>query len=442
MIKDDLHTYYFKIKTLNPIHIGTGEIYEPTNFVIDNGTFYQFDEILFYQSLNQIDKGLFNIKLNNWINLIDFYRSKVKEAKNIAKFECNVTNKVEQTYKKIKNNDGTTKQNQFQISQTLKNPNTYRAIIPGSSLKGMFDTIFKIYPQKIKENKIRQRLIVSDAILLDGKTQIGYAYRRHKNPNRVAKSEIPQILEIITKDSTFILSMTTEYSFKQIQKKMEDYYKDREDSKYTQTKDSFIARVGKFCGKEYMIDDINNAINSYGNPIATHTLYENDENFGWIEFKKIDKQEFDNLLKIISDKEKEYYKKIKEKQKDIKAKIILQKQKAKEEALRKQKEKEQEEKKRAEEEAVKKAKLEQMTPFEREIYKLKENNSNPKESIDIIIYKAIKENRFEDFRCEALRRLKEEMIKLKKWIEHSKKPNKDKKYKRTQEVIKMLRDCK
>jgi len=75
MIKDNLNTFYFKLRTLSPLHIGTGEVYEPTNFVIDESKLFEFDEVLFYQSLNIADRNLFNQKLNSWMNIIDFFQS-------------------------------------------------------------------------------------------------------------------------------------------------------------------------------------------------------------------------------------------------------------------------------------------------------------------------------------------------------------------------------
>ena len=82
-----------------------------------------------------------------------------------------------------------------------------------------------------------------------------------------------------------------------------------------------------------------------------------------------------------------------------------------------------------------------MSPFEKALYELQKNNPNPQETIDILLFNAIKSGKLQQFQCEALRRLKDEMIKLKKWVETSKKPQKDKKYKRTQEVIEMLKEC-
>ncbi len=443
MIRDNLNTYYLKLKTITPIHIGTGEAYEPTNFVIDGGKLYQFDEVLFYQSLNPSDKRLFNKKLNSWMSVIDFYRSKVKEAKIIANFECDVSKKVENTYKKLKNDDGSKKKNQFQIAQTFKNPNTHRAVIVGSSLKGMLDTVLKIYPKKIKSNEPRQRLIVSDAILLEGKTEIGYAYRKHKNPTKTARSEIPQMVEIISKGSTFIFSITTEYSFEEIKRKMRDYHNDRDDSRYTQAANSFIARVGKFCGKEYMVDDGKNVLNSYGKPIATHTLYESGDSFGWIDIEEISKDEFDNALKSIANQEKEYYAKIKKQQKSIIETIATQKRKAKEEAIRKQKAREEEKRKEAEAKTKREEELAKMSPIERKLEELVQNDraNTPKTTL---LLNAIKNNLFEDNRLEALNLLKELLIKDKKWKEKStaKKPQKDKNYQRTLQIIKMIEELK
>jgi len=84
MIRENLNIFYLKLTTIAPLHIGTGEAYAPTNFVIDNGKLFEFDEVLFYQSLNPSDKKEFGQKLNNWMGIIDFYHSKVTEAKAVA----------------------------------------------------------------------------------------------------------------------------------------------------------------------------------------------------------------------------------------------------------------------------------------------------------------------------------------------------------------------
>ena len=113
-------------------------------------------------------------------------------------------------------------------------------------------------------------------------------------------------------------------------------------------------------------------------------------------------------------------------------------------ALEKEERRRSEEKEKAElekQEAEKEAELATMSPLEREIAELYENNPNPNDTIDIILYAAIKDGKFDSSKCEALHILKEKMIELKKWVESSKKPQKDKKYRRTMEIIALLKGC-
>jgi hypothetical protein len=82
-----------------------------------------------------------------------------------------------------------------------------------------------------------------------------------------------------------------------------------------------------------------------------------------------------------------------------------------------------------------------MSPLERTIAELIEKHPNPKDTADVIILAAIKSGALDEYRCEALQILKAKMIELKKWVEQSKKPAKDKKYKRTLEVMEMIGAC-
>lgn len=84
--------------------------------------------------------------------------------------------------------------------------------------------------------------------------------------------------------------------------------------------------------------------------------------------------------------------------------------------------------------------LSSASPLEQRIHELKKDNPNPNETLDVIIYKGIQAGKFVEFRHEALKLLKEEMLKQKKWVEESKRPAKDKKYIRTREVIEMLKE--
>lgn len=428
----------YKITTLSPVHIGTGEDYEPTNFVVDSGKFYNFDEVLFYKSLNSLEQDSFNQKLDNWLLIIDFYKSKVKEAKNIARFECEVTKAVEERYKKLKNENGTRNSNQFQISQTFKNLNTFRAIIPGSSIKGMFDTVFKIYTPK-SSNEIRQKLIISDALMIDGGLEIGYSYRKSKNPSKNNESKIPQIVEIIKPNSTFICQIKSEYSFDKFQSMMKSYHNDRKDSIYKETDNSFIARLGKYCGKEYMVDDINDAKNSYEKPIATHTLYEkNDESFGWIKIELIEDAEYQNLFEKIRYQENAYFHDLEEKQKEIIDRLNEAKLKAEKERIAKEQRKLQEQKEAEEQMKLEQERLSLLSPLELKLDELSiQNKSMPKTTL---ILQNIKNGKLDEFRDEALKLLEKLMKENKEWKEKptSKNQARDKEYQKTLEIKKLM----
>ena len=414
----DLHTYHLKLTALSPVHIGTGESYEPTNFVIDDGMLYEFDEVLFYKSLSDVDKKALNNKMGSWLQIIEFYKTKKEQAKEISFFECQVSKEVQSKYD-AKN------PNQLQINRTFKNPNTHRAIIPGSSIKGMLDTVFGIYPPK-SSNEERQKLIISDALLLDGGVKIGYSNRKHRYKEKAGKG-IPQMVEVIQPNSTFILSIKTKLSFEQIQELMKMYHSNRKNSLYKEEKNSFVARIGKYCGKEYMVYDGKNVKNKDGNPLATHSLYNSDKlkdaMFGWVKFELIDENEYKKSLQLIKKQEEEYYKYKDKKQAKVIQDIKKAEYEAKKLALEKQKKEEEEKRKLAEAKAKREAELAAMSPVERII--------DSYETIALLI-NAMKDSsieNFEEIKIELAQKVKEELQKdPKNWDRAKQKALKRKEY--------------
>jgi len=444
--KNNLNSYKLKITALSPVHIGTGEVYEPTNYVIDNNIFYLFDEVLFYKSLSALDKNSFNYKLSDYMQIIDFYKAHRQNAIGIAHFECDVSTEVQNAYNKQKNKDGTKNKNLLEIQTTFKNPNTYRAIIPGSSIKGVLNTALQIYPAKIKENNIRQNLIVSDAILLSGGVEIGRADRRHKKPDKKSKKGKDQRIEVIKPKSEFIFSIDSKFTFEEMKRALGRFHAQRKDSRYKESQNSFIARVGKNVGKEYVVDDGRNVTNTYGEPVATHFLYSSntlkDEQFGWIKIELISEDEYKKSLDNIQTQEREYFDNLEQKQKTLKEKIqkIEQEAKARKEKAKAKKEAakaalEAEAKKKEQEELARQEALSKLSPLEREVEMLyEENPSSPK---DILLYQAIEKGKFADNRKEALEYLCKLMKENGNWKESGKPP---KKVKRTQQVISWLKE--
>ena len=418
--KNNLNNYKLKITTLSPVHIGTGEVYEPTNFVIDEKKLYKFDEVLFYKSLGQTDKKLFYDKLSNYMQIIDFYKSKKQEAKKIAELGITTSSKVQNQYNKQTNQDGSKNKNQFEIQTTFKNPNTHRAIIPGSSIKGMLETAMKIYVKPPKaSNEIRQNIIISDALLLNGGLEIGYANRRHRHPDKKSKDGIYQIIEVIQPNSEFILTIDSKQSFEDIQKAMKEYHHKRYNSRYEETKSSFIAKIGKNVAMDYVVevDDVSRLRNKDNKPLATHFLYSSDslqdEQFGWIKMEIITDDEYRDGISKIEKQEIEYYDNIEQKQKSIKEQI----KQEKEQSLKLAKEKEQKAKEetelKAKKEADEKARVESLSPLEKIIdEQIKKTPSVPKHTV---IFNAVIQGIYDEFKCDALAIVKKEMQDSGKW---------------------------
>lgn len=427
------NTFYLKLTAVSPIHIGTGESYEPTNFVIDNGKLYGFNEMLFYHSLNDLDKKSFNSKLADWMQIIDFYKEHKDIAKSIARFECQVSKKVEEKYNTKINKDGKRNVNQLEINTTFKNPNTHLPIIPGSSIKGMLDTILGIYPTK-SSNEVRQSLIISDALMLEGSLEVGYCYRKHKDPNKESKNAIPQILEIIKPKSTFLLTIKTIFSLDEIKEKLNFYHSSRKDSKYVQKGDFFVLRIGKYNGKDFMVDSMRDAKNSYGKDIATHTLYEGELPFGWLSAQSLTEEEYKKFSQDVSQKQELTLQNIQQRESQItiflknkrEASLILAKEKvAKEKA---------ESEIKAKKEAEENQRLASLSPFDRIIEELIKNNPDPNASDSVVVYAGFKEGKFDEFKLEALNFIKEKMQEEKSWDN----PKKKSAYKRTQEIVELM----
>jgi CRISPR-associated protein Csm5 len=193
------------MKLLTPVHIGTGEDYEPTNFIIDEGLLYEFDESAFYRALNESERKAFMQKVESTapealFELHTFIKQHKKAAKKTAKLKVRVTSGIEKEYRnkvgKAVQLEGWKKQkvfNRFQIARTLRNPNTTYPYIPGSSIKGSISTaiqeaFFKENPRRYEEffnirnpsQSFMKNLMVSDARPLRVGSKIGYSLNKER----------------------------------------------------------------------------------------------------------------------------------------------------------------------------------------------------------------------------------------------------------------------
>ena len=155
---NETKNYKIKLKPLSPIHIGTGEAYEPMNYVIDadkdgKDYMYVFDEFEFVKGLDDKSKEEFGKIVSNLSGealfaLQKFIKDKSALAKKKSFQKILVSPKVAKEYReKIgravqKEGGGKKVINHLIIETTFISPNLKKAIIPGSSLKGAIATAF------------------------------------------------------------------------------------------------------------------------------------------------------------------------------------------------------------------------------------------------------------------------------------------------------------
>jgi len=203
-----MNSYKLKLTALTPIHIGTGEVYEPTNFVIDDGYLYEFDEKEFYNKLDTKQKenfleaveaktsdSLFEIHRvikNNKQHAIASVISKVQISKGIENDYHHKVGKV------VQNEGGRNVQkskvfNRFQIERTARLANTHQVYIPASSIKGAISTAYQeaIFKQDYKkldeffynrqpQENIFKNLMIADTKPLKTFAIIGYSLNKER----------------------------------------------------------------------------------------------------------------------------------------------------------------------------------------------------------------------------------------------------------------------
>jgi len=146
----------FVISTLTPVHIGTGEDYEPGNYIIDDGFLYAFEPSILAGKLTekqseQLLQIVDNITEKSTTDLQNFFKQHAELAKNIASHIVPVSNGLEQFYNdklgKVSQVEKRTHGKRFkkvvnklEIERTIQNKHNNQYYIPGSSIKGAIRT--------------------------------------------------------------------------------------------------------------------------------------------------------------------------------------------------------------------------------------------------------------------------------------------------------------
>ena len=134
---------------LTPIHIGCGEDFEPTNYVIDGGVLYHFEPARL--SLTPADRRRLiecaNEKADDAIRAVQrFFHAKRAECQRVSRLRVPVAAGVAAWYERrvgqVAQRDagGRTVSSQLEIERTAHHPHTGKPYLPGSSLKGSVRT--------------------------------------------------------------------------------------------------------------------------------------------------------------------------------------------------------------------------------------------------------------------------------------------------------------
>ena len=136
-----------RLHVLSPIHIGCDDVYEPTNFVIDENRrkLIEFDPLDFIKRLSPHQRAEFS-RICSGDNLLSIFKF-IKQALNheISGREINIASGLSEHYKKVlsmSSYDSKVIINQFTLNKTAYNPQTKQVYIPGTSIKGAIRTAY------------------------------------------------------------------------------------------------------------------------------------------------------------------------------------------------------------------------------------------------------------------------------------------------------------
>lgn len=230
-MRNETKNYKIKLKPISPIHIGTGEAYEPMNYVIDKGAddryyMYVFDEFEFVKGLDEKSKNEF-VKImdhssnTSLLKLQSFVKNRMALAKNLHYRKILVSKDFVKEYRekagKIVQIEKDAQEiiNKLVVEKTFISPNLNKAIIPGSSLKGAIATAFgEMLLKKSKSYDTKEYFsdfLVADSEVIESHTFASVAtnIKRNREPRGQNGSQgIPVRYEAINSKSEFKTTFT------------------------------------------------------------------------------------------------------------------------------------------------------------------------------------------------------------------------------------------
>lgn len=144
-----IETVPVALTPLTPIHVGCGEDFEPTNYVIDGGVLYEFDVTRMEFSAAERDDLLRAVTRpgDEAIRAVQsFFFEKRRRCIEVSRLKVPVAAGVDEWYRRRvgkvsqRESGGRTVSNQLEIERTAHHPHTGKPYLPGSSIKGSIRT--------------------------------------------------------------------------------------------------------------------------------------------------------------------------------------------------------------------------------------------------------------------------------------------------------------
>lgn len=144
--------WHLAITPLSPVHLGTGQDYEPTGYVIEEGTLHAFDALTALAALPANERARLGQMLagqptpGTLRQVQRFFYDNRQALIAVAGHQVQVNPSVEAFYRERvgqvaqHEQGGQQVQNRLEIERTAYNPPTGQAILPGSGLKGAIRT--------------------------------------------------------------------------------------------------------------------------------------------------------------------------------------------------------------------------------------------------------------------------------------------------------------
>lgn len=271
---NETKNYKIKLNPISPIHIGTGEAYEPMNYVIDRGAddkyyMYVFDEFEFFKKLDEKSKDEFmkvasDTTGDGILKLQKFIKEKSSLAKKVSYYKMQALKNITEDYNdkigKVVQREGGGKKviNQLVIEKTLISPNLKKAIIPGSSLKGAIATAFwemKVIDEEQQYNDVKKimsatnrknpffNLLISDSKII--KSSIFIDIAKNIKRNKISKDGLSVVYEVISTESEFEVGLVIKNNaikIEDIKNACNDHYLPIFESQFDDKTDKFIKK--------------------------------------------------------------------------------------------------------------------------------------------------------------------------------------------------------